>query len=498
MIDTKKQAVALIKSLTQTAEKVLKQRHETLKAKGFFTEYQHQKQELRRFVRVGSPEALQAEQTARYQIYPEYFEFRPKDHDNEPNRIADFKFDLDKDGDVATPIAEAHNIIDYFHKEYGVNPNEWRIWFSGGKGVHLELPASALGLEDGHPKLPLIYKQLARQCVEDLDLKTVDLSIYCMRSGKPFRREGIQRENGNYKVPVTLEELTIENHDSFIKAPRQLEDNRPGLRNEKLTAKIQEFINEIENTEAFTNSGAFFEYDFEEDPPCIAAIANNRRVTAGKCDFNLISMTLVRYARSRGLSCNDMVDQFRVFIMEFPSSSLGSSPQARESNVRARFFSMEAAGAEFGCGYARALGLPLGCEFCSYFDIELEQRKESFIDMMQKKFVERLAINQDLQNSDWVPLLLQHGLENESDLLATLKTRFSVANPSAALKDGLKRKRLMDLKERACSDNKIIVIDRPERSLVAEEIAQAIITKFEYRLIRCNGQVCYPRVGSEQ
>ena len=477
--------------LTKTTLTVLEERYRALQQRGYCTEYQYEKKELRRFVKLGSQEVKRAELSYRYQIYPDFFEFPPKDHDHEPNRIADFKLDLDKDGNIPLVIEEAHKILDNLFKQYGVNPNEWRIWFSGGKGVHLEILASVLGLEDGRKNLPLVFKALAREFVEKLGLETVDLSIYCMKTGKPFRREGIQRENGNYKVPVTLEELTAENHDSFIKAPRHLEDGRPGLRSEKLAARIQEIIAEIESKEAFINSGAFFEYESEDDPPCITAIANNRRVTAGKCDFNFSAMTLIRYVLSRGWTCDDVMGFFPGFIAEFPSSSL-TTLAARKANITDRFHSMERSGAVFNCGFARALGIRLGCESCSYFNIDYGNRKEAFFDSVDKSFIQCQEQNKSLQSSVWVPKVIENGFENDLELLDTLKKRFKISNPAAALKEGLKHKMEADLVAKAATEGKVIVYVRVERSLMASDIVNAILlNKGDNTLFRCNGRVCY-------
>ena len=40
-----------------------------------------------------------------------------------------------------------------------------------------------------------------------LNLKTLDMSMYCMGKGKMFRIPNVRRSNGRYKVPLTVDEI---------------------------------------------------------------------------------------------------------------------------------------------------------------------------------------------------------------------------------------------------------------------------------------------------
>jgi hypothetical protein len=149
------------------------------------TYYQREKKQKRVFQKASDP----IPKGSRYGSYPERFQHIPESHDKEPNRKADLYIDLDKDGNISLTVKEALQIIKHFFDVYDVSTNEWRISFSGGKGVHLKLKAGVLGLEAGRWNLPLIYKALIKEIVDSQELQSVDLSIYCMRSGKPFRIE---------------------------------------------------------------------------------------------------------------------------------------------------------------------------------------------------------------------------------------------------------------------------------------------------------------------
>ncbi|MBU1056974.1 MAG: DUF3987 domain-containing protein [Proteobacteria bacterium] len=355
---------------------------------GYLTYFQSEKNRKRHF--VDAVKAVLGPRD-RYQSYPTYFSHKPLSHDDEPNRIADLYIDFDKDGDIQLTVEEGILTITHFENVYDVPVDEWRISFSGGKGVHLKLKASVLGLEDGRLNLPLILKQLMREVIEELKLTTVDLSIYNMRTGKPFRRENVKRENGFYEVPIAHEDLAASNHDSFILSPRELIDTRPGTLNDKLCAKCKSIETELKKVaETNSNNGEYFPLNIENEPPCIPAILKNREVTAGKCDFNQSMMTVIRWYLANDIEYDGAMENeyFSSFAYEFPSGSL-KTRKDRETNVQDRFTSMARAGAEFGCGYAKSLGISLGCDSCSVFVDEEPEGEEAEIIEEAKKAAEQ-------------------------------------------------------------------------------------------------------------
>lgn len=421
--------------IQKTKAKAVNPRTETIKAQldcvnnkekaRYKTYYQRELAQIRNFVPVIRP----APKTAKYRGYPTEFEFIPESHDNEPNRIGDFKIDLDADKNIEATIKEAHAITNYFKDEYGVPNEEWRIWFSGGKGIHLELKASVLGLGSGRQKLPLVYKNMMKGIIKALNLKTADLSIYCMKTGKPFRLENVKRENGNYKVPITFEELVASNHDEFVKSERHLEDTRKGIRNENLVKLAKKIEIEIEQI-TYKNEGKYFSSDFlkdEDEPNCIEVISQNRKVIADKCDFNFCMQTLTRWNLDCGYGFEEAMDdpRFEAFVLNYPSSSL-TTPEARKENVRNRFSSMETAGSSFGCGYAKALGLKM-CDGCPVHmgveqditELDYAERAKRYLEKEAKRVGEldqsilpqqlQDHINEGLERAKIDPLMLLHG-----------------------------------------------------------------------------------------
>jgi hypothetical protein len=217
-------------------------------------------------------------------------------------------------------------------------------------------------------------------------------------------------------VPIYPEELIAENHDEYIKKPRDLPDCRPGLRGEKLYQKIEEIESELKKLESFSNRGDFFPLNAENEPPCISAILENRKVSPGKCDFNQSMMTITRWFQTNGIGYREaMTDaRFADFVYQFPSGSL-KTPQDRKNNVRDRLASMERAGAEFGCGYAKSLGIKLGCDHCSVYvteiplegtDILTEEAREA-----AKEYREKDSKRVGPLNLDILPKKVKHFIE---------------------------------------------------------------------------------------
>jgi hypothetical protein len=107
-------------------------------------------------------------------------------------------------------------------EDNGVNLRSLYLYATGGRGFHIEVPLEAFfgkSPKDGILHLPLIYKEMAYRLVVD----TMDLRIYSAKRGRMWRTPNVQRENGNYKVPISLEEaqsMTPELYAKLCTGPR--------------------------------------------------------------------------------------------------------------------------------------------------------------------------------------------------------------------------------------------------------------------------------------
>lgn len=119
-------------------------------------------------------------------------------------------------------LENARAFVTDWLERYG--PEGVYCWFSGNKGIHVEIEAGRFG---GFPPAssPLLMgrlKRLVGNLTRHLDLPTLDMSIY--NAGRLWRAENsIHGKSGLYKVPLTLDQfmtLSGEEMRHFARKPR--------------------------------------------------------------------------------------------------------------------------------------------------------------------------------------------------------------------------------------------------------------------------------------
>lgn len=102
----------------------------------------------------------------------------------------------------------------------GLDLDAVRLFASGGKGFHLEIPAACFMTSPGPVQgLPRIFKEMALGVYAD----GLDLRVYSGGRGRLWRVPNVQRENGAHKVPVTISEvraMTPERYAELCSEPR--------------------------------------------------------------------------------------------------------------------------------------------------------------------------------------------------------------------------------------------------------------------------------------
>ena len=111
-------------------------------------------------------------------------------------------FDIDFKGDIGQAIASTRELVRKLG-ELGVPDWAIKVYASGGKGFHVIVHASIFS--SGRPlrDLPAIYKEMALE----LYVLGMDFQVYSGGRGVTWRLQNIQREDGRYRVPITIEEL---------------------------------------------------------------------------------------------------------------------------------------------------------------------------------------------------------------------------------------------------------------------------------------------------
>ena len=141
---------------------------------------------------------------------------------------ARYRGDLYFDWDCKAPDEFGYcvNVVNEFltslSVDYGVKPESVRIYATGGRGFHVEIPWSIYRTENWE-KGALMLPQTYREMAYNLHCRYMDLNIYSAKRGRMWRQPNVQRENGRYKVPITLDEMrrmTPEMFEEICAAPR--------------------------------------------------------------------------------------------------------------------------------------------------------------------------------------------------------------------------------------------------------------------------------------
>lgn len=130
-------------------------------------------------------------------------------------------FDFDSD-DLDEVLGHVRIFAEKLKQEYEFDLNSARWYFSGGKGVHCEIPFSCFVPKvsaTGYVNLPQTFKEVAFTLFVD----GMDMRVYSSR--RMWRTPNILRENGRYKVQVTPHEVMtadLEAYKTICSAPRAL------------------------------------------------------------------------------------------------------------------------------------------------------------------------------------------------------------------------------------------------------------------------------------
>jgi hypothetical protein len=150
--------------------------------------------------------------------------------------------------------------LEIMEQEYGVDPRMIRLYATGGRGFHAEVPLEIFVAENGRTRvyrnLPHVWKELANITYTEF----LDLKVYSAKRGRMWRTPNVERETaGKYKVPISYTELlTLRDagvdacapiYDALCSAPRPWPELVPPVLNldlaswfEATRAKIEQHM----------------------------------------------------------------------------------------------------------------------------------------------------------------------------------------------------------------------------------------------------------------
>lgn len=293
-------------------------------------------------------------------------------------------FDLDSD-EISESIADAKVLLEALQKD-DITDTDIDIFLSGKKGLHLLIP-QAVFMEKPVPmlRLPAIYKSWAFKLAVD----TMDMAVYTARRGRMLRTPYNIRENGNYKVPITaqeLRELTPERYQELCKAPRRVPKSSPTFR-WKAAIAFSGAADAMPKT-VHKRSG----------PPDHAALARHwvevedlfrgENVASG-AGFNKIAIQLCLYAREADWTIEKLLEKAEGLIQRHNSDGdRYNTPRKRIQEMRRMFGYVEDNPAyDYSLGGLRSMmvkpvepELPEGSEpVASLLSVGVQQRGNAYV-----------------------------------------------------------------------------------------------------------------------
>lgn len=243
-------------------------------------------------------------------------------------------FYIDWDAETIEDAITAFHVTLAKLKEMDVNLDALRLYATGGRGFHLEIPQQVFVpkiTKAGVNHLPGIYREMAM----DLFTEFMDMRVYTGRRGRMWRTCGVKRSNGLYKVPLTTSEalaMTSELYAELCAAPRLEPERAEPTPNMGLTALYVKSVDKV--TKGVKNRPkaakdlellSQFKGDF---PGSIKKIMQGEGLASG-IGFNRIAMQLAIVANSLGKTSDDLVKACEGLIKNHSSDGRYNSPRKR-------------------------------------------------------------------------------------------------------------------------------------------------------------------------
>ena len=257
-------------------------------------------------------------------------------------------FDLDDEHEVGNAIAGAKELWAKL-ESYGLTEQDVDIFLSGKKGLHL-LVSPICFMEKQAPvhKLPSIYKEIAFRLAVD----RLDFSIYSLRRGRMLRTTYQKRDNGNYKVAITaqqLRELTAESYNTLCAVPKDAEPKKPTFK-PKFAILYEEIGQKLRATKKIKTKPVDA-VTLKRHLPTIERLMKGEGVKEGT-GFNKIAIQLAIYAHEAKLTEDELVAQCEGLAVNHSSDGYRYNSYSKRKEELRRMYTY----LEDNSGYDYAIG----------------------------------------------------------------------------------------------------------------------------------------------
>lgn len=272
-----------------------------------------------------------------------------------------FYVDFDSE-DLDEVLVQSRVFLSKLKQEHDFDPAQARLWFTGGRGCHIEIPLACFLHKippSGIAHLPAIFKEIAMQTY----VNTLDLRVYSAKRGRMWRTPNFKRSNGLYKVQVTVDEFFLSSAEDYARicaAPRHPLPVTPPTTNPKLSLlfalakeKVEAGAKKRKTKKATHEQLSRFGGSF---PDSVRLLLTGEGVRAG-VGWNQIALQIAAFALALGKTEDQMVEEARGLIdTHAGDSDRYGTPRKREAELRNQYRYQDGnPGYEFSLGGVKSL-----------------------------------------------------------------------------------------------------------------------------------------------
>lgn len=257
-----------------------------------------------------------------------------------------FYADFDADGDLDLVCNQFREFLGKLHAELDFDISQARMFATGGKGFHIEIPQECFMPKvpaTGTPWLAYVYREVAQSLIVD----TLDLRVYTGKRGRQWRTPNVRRDNGAYKVELTVEQaLTIdaELYEQLVKEPQPAVFQTPPMVNgrfamlfDRSRAKVTELMRGKKKRQEKANAVLDPWRKAGKVPPTIERIMSAEDLRGG-VGFQAIAMQLAIYAATTAMPLPEFLERCRGLISGHVSDSRRYNTEAKRREELTRMW----------------------------------------------------------------------------------------------------------------------------------------------------------------
>jgi hypothetical protein len=276
-----------------------------------------------------------------------------------------FYADFDAEGDLELVCEQFKLFLLKLDDQLDFDLSQARLFATGSKGFHVEIDQRSFMAKvppTGTAWLAYVYRAMA----ESLMVDTLDLNVYTGKKGRQWRTPNVRRENGCYKVELSLEEamgMTPDLYLELIKEPREAQLLTPPSCNSKFMMLFERSKDKVvtqmrgkKKRQAAANVLLDPWKKAKKTPPTMQGIMDGTLVSEG-ARFQELAMQLSIYAVSVEMPLDEFLDRCRGLCESHVSDSkrYGSFDRRREELTRMWNYMNESSLYDFDVGPLRKL-----------------------------------------------------------------------------------------------------------------------------------------------